>query len=133
VGEDVNPTEHNPYCFAIVDDEPPFAQLVGDTLSSSGAMVEVFRGGLDFLKNSNLMRFKSIVLDLSLPDIDGFDLMKDMALKARGMPVVLMSGHDISVVHAAKIYGNAIGLNVCAALTKPFTRDELFCAVGLRA
>jgi FixJ family two-component response regulator len=102
-------------------------------LSSCGAKVEIFMGGLDLLKESDLMQYKAIVLDLSLPDIDGFDLMQELASKAKGISLVLMSGHNIEIVSAAKIYGNALGLNVRAALTKPFTRNELFAALGLLA
>jgi hypothetical protein len=42
-----------------------------------------------------------------------------------------MSGHDLAVVRAAKIYGNGIGLQMRGALTKPFTKYELFKALGL--
>jgi CheY-like chemotaxis protein len=83
------------------------------------------------LKSPNLQWFKAVILDLSLPDIDGFELMNTLAADAEGMPMVLMSGHDLAVVRAAKIYGNGLGLRVRGALTKPFTRDQLFAALGL--
>ena len=127
----INPQKSGQYRFAIVEDEPAIAQLVNDMLLSSGAKVEVFTGSAAFLKSTNLLQFRSVVLDLSLPDVDGFELMEMLATKSKGMSVVLMSGHDIAIVRAAKVYGNAIGLNVRAALTKPFSRDELFAGLGL--
>jgi two-component system OmpR family response regulator len=117
--------------FAIVEDEPYMAQLVSDMLLSGGADVEIFQLGSDLLKSVNLLNFRLIILDLSLPDIDGFDLMDKLASKYIGMSLVLASGHDQAVVRAATIYGNGLGLKICAGLTKPFSRDELFAAVGL--
>lgn len=117
--------------FAVVEDEPFMAQLVGDMLMSGGAEVEVFMRGADLFKSTNLLAFTAIVLDLSLPDTDGFDLMDRLAAEARGMSVVLMSGHDLPVLRAARLYGNGLGLQVRGALTKPFARDELLIALGV--
>jgi two-component system OmpR family response regulator len=117
--------------FAIVEDEPFMAQLVSDMLASAGVDVEVFMLGADLLKCADLLNFKCIILDLSLPDIDGFDLMDKLAADTIGMSIVLMTGHNLATVRAAKIYGNGVGLKVRGALTKPFTKDELFAALGL--
>jgi DNA-binding response OmpR family regulator len=119
--------------FAIVEDDPFMAQLVGDMLTSSGVISKVFVRGADLLKSADLLNFKAIILDLSLPDIDGFDLMDRIATQYTGMSLVLMSGHDLATVRAAKIYGNGIGLQIRGALTKPFAKGELFAALGLQA
>lgn len=118
--------------FAIVEDDPFMAELVGDMLTSSGAEAQVFTLGADLLKCADLLHFKAIILDLSLPDIDGFEIMDRIAAQYIGMSLVLMSGHDLSTVRAAKIYGNGIGLKIRGALTKPFTKGELFAALGLQ-
>ena len=107
------------------------AEMVRDMLTSRGIDVEVFYNATDVLKSANLRNFKTVVLDLSLPDIDGFVLMDKLADQAFYAPMLLMSGHDIAIVRAAKIYGNGIGLHVRGALTKPFTQAELFAALGL--
>jgi FixJ family two-component response regulator len=121
--------------FAIVDDEPFMAQLVSDMLSSANVDVdvEIFPLGADFLQSPNLLKFNTIILDLSLPDIDGFDLMDELAADTIGISVLLISGHDTVTISAAKIYGRGIGLNMLGALTKPFTRNELFSGLGLTA
>jgi CheY-like chemotaxis protein len=107
------------------------AQLVSDMLASGGADVEVFTLGTDLLKNRDLLKFKAIILDLSLPDMDGFEIMDRLADEALGVSLVLMSGHEIATVRAAELYGNGIGLKVGTVLRKPFTRDELLLALGL--
>jgi DNA-binding response OmpR family regulator len=118
---------------AVVEDEPFVAQLVGDMLASAAVDVAAFSCGADLLRSASLLKFKTIILDLSLPDIDGFDLMDRLTVQAVGISLVLMSGRDLSILRAAKIYGNGIGLNVRSALTKPFSKDELFAALGLLA
>ena len=65
--------------FAIVEDEPLVAKIVRDMLVSGGADAEIFHLGSDFLKSDNLATFKAIILDLSLPDLDGFDVMTMLA------------------------------------------------------
>ena len=117
--------------FAIVEDEPFMAQLVSDMLVSSGAEVEVFELGAEFLKSSDVLKFKVVILDLSLPDLDGFGLMENLAATTIGMSIVLMSGHDLGTLRAAEIYGKGLGLKIRGALSKPFTRYELLAALGL--
>ena len=119
--------------FAIVDDEPFMAQLVSDMLASADVDVAVFPLGADFLQSPNLLKFKTVILDLSLPDIDGFDLMDKLAADTIDLPVLLISGHNTATINAARIYGKGIGLNMRGALTKPFTSDELFSGLGLTA
>jgi len=119
--------------FAIVDDEPFMAQLVSDMLASADVDVAVFPLGADFLQSPNLLKFKTVILDLSLPDIDGFDLMDKLAADTIDLPVLLISGHNTATINAARIYGKGIGLNMLGALTKPFTSDELFSGLGLTA
>ena len=118
---------------AIVEDEPFMSELVSDMLSSSEIDTEAFMLGGGLLKSTNLLKFQTILLDLSLPDIDGFDLMDKLAADACGTPIVLMSGHDQGTLRAAQIYGKGIGLQVRATLSKPFSRGDLFAALGLPA
>ena len=130
-GFDMMDARPDPLRFAVVEDDPFMAELVRDMLSSAGVAVEVFALGAELLQCAHLRAFKAILLDLSLPDIDGFDLMDKLAEDSIGMSVVLMSGHDLATLRGAKLYGNGIGLNMRGALTKPFTRDELLAALGL--
>lgn len=126
-------TSANRPLIAVVEDEPFMAQLVGDMVASADVDVEVFTLGADLLRSAHLLQFKTILLDLSLPDIDGFDLMERLAAGALGTSIVLMSGHEDATLRAAQIYGNGIGLKVPRVLAKPFARDALLAALGLLA
>ena len=127
----VVPKELEQTSYAVVDDEPLMAQLVSDMLSSANVDVEVFTLGAELHKSTNLPKFKSIILDLSLPDIDGFDLLTKLSEEDLGMSILLISGHDMSTISAAHIYGEALGLKMLGALAKPFTRTELLSILGL--
>jgi FixJ family two-component response regulator len=117
--------------YAVVEDEPFMAELVRDMLSSSDIGVEVFDLGAELFESPNLLSFKAIVLDLSLPDMEGFDIMDKLAAIGSRSSILITSGHDSSIVLAANIYGRGIGLSMLGALTKPFTRNDLLSGLGL--
>ncbi len=125
-------TSSQPLRFAIVEDDLFIGQLLSHMLDSAGFDSEFFPFGTDLLKSPNLLNFDAIILDLSLPDMDGFVVMQRLAESTIGMPVLLISGHDVAVLHAAKLYGNGIGLKMRGALTKPFSEQEFFAAFGLK-
>ena len=89
--------------------------------------------GGELLRCSELNTFTAVLMDLSLPDIDGFDLLDKLAFKATGLPILLMSGHSQAILDAACLYANSLGLRVLGRLCKPFSRAELYSALGLRA
>jgi DNA-binding response OmpR family regulator len=119
--------------FAIVEDDPFMAQLVCEMLVDLDEEPLVFSGGMDLLRYTGHSMFHTTLLDLSLPDIDGFDLMDKLAAQSMGLSLVLMSGHDPSVLRAAQLYGNGLGLNVRGVLCKPFTKTELIATLGVAA
>jgi FixJ family two-component response regulator len=116
---------------AIVDDDPLISQLITDMLSSLDVDVQVFAMGANLLKSATLQNVSAIILDLSIPDLDGFEIMDQLAIKKVGILVVLISGHESAVLHAAKLYGRGLGLNIRGAFAKPFTRADLIGALGL--
>ena len=120
-------------CIAVVEDEPHMASLLSDMLASADIDVEVFHLAADFLKSTGLCEFRTVILDLSLPDIDGFDLMERIATMGLACSVVLISGHAPAALKAARLYGTALGLDVRAAFCKPFSRDELLMTIELPA
>lgn len=116
---------------AIVEDDPHVCALLGDMLCGSGVVVEFFARGASLLDSASTERFGAILLDLSLPDMDGFEVLDRLARTQGGTPVVLMSGHDAVILDAARLYGSGIGLTMRQPLAKPFTRAALLGAIGL--
>ena len=116
---------------AIVEDDPFMTDLVKEMLVSEGTEVEAFPSAQALLSSPNLHKLKTIVLDISLPDIDGFGVMDKLAEDFLGMPVLLISGHDFSVISAANLYGKRIGLKMHQPLSKPFTKQDLLGSLGI--
>ncbi|AMV28417.1 Alkaline phosphatase synthesis transcriptional regulatory protein PhoP [Gemmata sp. SH-PL17] len=69
-------------------------------------------------------RYSVVLLDVSLPDRSGVEVIPDLRLATRGSPIVLMSGRAEEDVpdHGAEGY-----------LAKPFTREQLLAAVRAAA
>ena len=60
-----------------------------------------------------------VVLDLDMPQVDGVETLRWLSQQAFSGHLVIVSGHDISIVHAARELARAQGLQVAEALTKP--------------
>jgi len=103
----------------IVDDDVRLATMVGDYLSSSGFAIERRLTGLDGLNALERENFDAVVLDVMLPDIDGFEVCR--RLRARSSVPILMltaKGDDTD-----RIVGLEIGAD--DYLPKPFNPREL--------
>ena len=111
---------------AVVDDEPDILHLVSIHLRKAGYMVEGFPDG------SSLMRYLSsgmpdlVILDLMLPDLNGFEIctmMKnDAALSS--IPIIMLTAKGQEV---DKVTGLEIGAD--DYMTKPFSPKELVARV----
>jgi FixJ family two-component response regulator len=120
-----------PTLVAIVDDDPLMIKLTRLMLTNADVNLETFMSGTALLKSSALNKFNTIILDLSIPDAEGFHIMDKLVVKNITASIVLISGHDHAILMAAKAYGEGVGLNMCGALRKPFTQQNLFVTLGL--
>jgi DNA-binding response OmpR family regulator len=110
----------------VVDDDPSIVDLATAVLGSAAYDVASARTGLDALRLVRHQRFDLVLLDINMPEMDGWETLR--LLKAdegvRGVPVVMFSvkGEVRDKVH---------GLQEGAAdyLTKPFEIEELLTRV----
>ena len=116
---------------AIVDDDPLMIKLLGLMLANADVRLETFMSGTALLKSPTLNQFSTIILDLSIPDAEGFQIMDKLVVKNIAVPILLISGHDHAILMAAKAYGEGVGLNLLGALRKPFTQQNLQSIMGL--
>lgn len=65
-----------------------------------------------------------IVLDLSMP-LDGFDLVDELALRAKSPHIIISSGQDQRIVRAAVRHAEQAGLAIGGVLAKPYFPSEL--------
>ena len=115
---------------AIVEDDPFMAEVIKGMISSAALEAEVFLLGKDFLNCIYADKFGVVLLDLSLPDIDGIDLLEMLSAKSMEWKLLLMSGHQAGVISAASLYAKGLGMDVIGVLQKPFSQFELLAAIS---
>ena len=103
----------------VVDDEKEIAELVRDCLQKEGYAVTVCDNGTDALTKIQSERFDLAVLDVMLPDIDGFALCRAIR-DLYCYPVIMLTARTGDT---DKISGLAIGAD--DYVTKPFNPLEL--------
>lgn len=104
----------------VVEDEPKMARLLRQGLSERGDVVEVVDRGSDALALAALADFDAIVLDLMLPDLDGFEVCRRLRRSGVWAPVLMLTARNAV---ADRIEGLDAGAD--DYLPKPFAFDEL--------
>lgn len=107
----------------IIEDELTIAELEKDYLELSGFEVEVETTGDIGLKKALNEVFDLIILDLMLPNIDGFEICKKIR-EQKNIPVIMVSAKRDDI---DKIRG--FGLGADDYITKPFSPSELVARV----
>jgi FixJ family two-component response regulator len=77
---------------AVVDDEPKFCSALARLLKTHGFDVVTFTRGDDFLAACASRSPDCLLLDLHMPDPNGFEILERVA--ARRLPVLVITGHD---------------------------------------
>jgi DNA-binding response OmpR family regulator len=107
----------------VVDDEPNILELAKLYLEQEGYRVEVVGNGNDALLKLNSVKPSLIILDLMLPDIDGFEVCRQIR-KQSDVPILMLTARREDV---DKIVGLELGAD--DYLTKPFNPRELVARV----
>jgi CheY-like chemotaxis protein len=104
----------------VVDDEPAIRALVAKILERAGYPVDTARDGAEAIEKLNVSRYAVLVLDLMMPNIDGYGLID--YLKERGGPrpaIIVVSAGDSAA------FRQLDGAVVHSILRKPFDIDVL--------
>ena len=109
----------------IIDDEPAICAFIARIAANAGYQTLVVESADSVLEHVRSWKPTHIVMDLQMPVVDGLELLSQLASDHCSATIILVSGVGDSVVNAARRVGTARGLNVTAALTKPFGADEL--------
>jgi two-component system, OmpR family, copper resistance phosphate regulon response regulator CusR len=108
----------------VIEDEPKLADYLHKGLSENGYVVDVARDGIEGRHLATQGEYDLLLLDLMLPGIDGFGVLK--AVRAQGnTPVLMLTARD-------KVEDRVRGLQEGADdyLVKPFAFSELLARVG---
>ena len=107
----------------IVDDEPNIVELASLYLEREGFRVEGASTGSEALSKQSTHGPDLVVLDLMLPDIDGFEVCRRIRARS-GVPILMLTARKEDI---DKIVGLELGAD--DYLTKPFNPRELVARV----
>src|SRR5476649_2707168 len=108
----------------LVEDDSSIAKLVELTLRAEGFVVDTTDLGEDGLEIGKLYDYDIIVLDLMLPDLDGYEVLRRLRAARVRTPILILSGLA-ELDHKLK----ALGFGADDFLTKPFDRRELIARI----
>ena len=109
----------------IIDDEPAVAWLLGSAFRDRGHAVEIATDGRDGLAHARRRTPDAVLLDVMMPEMDGFHVLEALRSDPRtaDVPVLLMSAaFDASYRQRARQHGGAF-------IEKPFDWSKLIHAV----
>jgi DNA-binding response OmpR family regulator len=107
----------------VVEDEPALQETLVYNLEKQGYRVEAAGDGLQALEAARKLKPDLIVLDIMLPELDGFEVCKILR-KEMTVPILMLTARDDEI-------DRVVGLEVGADdyLTKPFSMRELMARV----
>jgi len=110
----------------LIEDDPATAQSIELMLKSEGFNVyttDLGEEGIDLVKVYDNY-YDIILLDLNLPDMSGYDVLKALRVSKKDVPVLILSGLADT---ENKVQGLSIGAD--DYMTKPFHKDELIARI----
>lgn len=108
----------------VVEDDSEIRELVRDLLIGVGYAVQVSRNGVDALDRITKTRPQGIILDINMPEMDGFEVLEAMKAVAPRTPTLVLTAR-----HNADDVKRAVRLGAKDYLTKPFSAAQLTARV----
>src|ERR1700728_3276614 len=108
----------------VVDDEPNIRELVEVALKFHGCAVAVSASGKDALHQAEIYEPDLMILDVMLPDMDGFEVCRTLRAEGNDVPVIFLTARDTT---SDTIRGLTIGGD--DYVTKPFSVEALVARV----
>lgn len=110
----------------LLDDEPDLLELFSDVVEYAGLESRCFTQAKVLLEKVTEFEPGSIlVLDLHMPEMDGIEVMRRLAMMNSAPALILVSGLDTGVLHSAEKLGKAHNLKIIASLSKPVPIGQL--------
>jgi len=108
----------------VVDDEPTIVELLSASLRFAGFEVATATNGRDALDAARTFRPDLLVLDVMMPGLDGFDVVKRLRGEGARVPVLFLTARDAT---EDRITGLTLGGDDYVA--KPFSLDEVIARI----
>jgi two-component system OmpR family response regulator len=108
----------------VVDDEPNIVELLSASLRYAGFEVETATTGNEALRVAEKWTPDLVVLDVMLPDLDGFSVVRNLRARGREIPVLFLTARD---ANDDKVTGLTVGGD--DYVTKPFSLEEVVARI----
>ena len=111
----------------IVEDEPGLVLTLSDRLGREGHVVESATDGRRGFERASQEPFDLLLLDVMLPGLGGFDVLRDLRQQGVDTPVIMLTARG-------QVIDKVLGLKLGADdyLTKPFEMMELLARIEAR-
>ena len=108
----------------VVDDDISVRESLETLIRFEGLEVETFRSAPEFLAHPRTSVPSCMVLDVSLPGLDGLELQKRISVEQQDMPIIFVTGHGNIPMTVQAMKAGAVEF-----LTKPFADHVLLNAI----
>jgi len=108
----------------VVDDDVSVRESLELLIRCAGWRPETFATAQEFLSRPRVFAPSCLVLDVSLPGLNGLDLQKRVAVERTDMPIIFITGHGDVPMTVQAMKAGAVEF-----LTKPFDDDVLLSAI----
>src|SRR6266550_869303 len=108
----------------VVDDDVSVREAVESLIRSAGLSVKTFSSAQEILASLRKEAPSCLVLDIELPDINGFELQQELAREDIQIPIIFLTGHGDIPMSVRAIKAGALEF-----LTKPFEDEYLLEAI----
>jgi FixJ family two-component response regulator len=108
----------------VVDDDISVRESLELLIQSAGWRAETFASAQEFLSRPRVLDPSCLVLDVSLPGLNGLELQKRVAGERTDMPIIFITGHGDVPMTVEAMKAGAVEF-----LTKPFSDDVLLTAI----
>lgn len=119
-----SPKSHATPIVFVVDDDISVRESLELLIRSEGWEPETFASAQEFLAHPRMLVPSCLVLDVSLPGLNGLDLQKRVAVERIDMPIIFITGHGNVPMTVQAMKAGAVEF-----LTKPFSDDVLLRAI----
>src|SRR5580693_6601386 len=108
----------------VVDDEPNLAEVVTMALRFQGFTVQGAVDGREAIAKIASFKPHLMILDVMLPDMDGFEVAKRLGAQRAGIPIIFLSARDSTQDKVRGLSGGGDDY-----MTKPFSLEELVARI----
>jgi two-component system, OmpR family, response regulator len=108
----------------VVDDEPNIVELISMALGFNGFAVESAADGREAIAKAASFKPHLMILDVMMPDMDGFEVAKRLGAQRAGIPIIFLSARDSTQDKVRGLSGGGDDY-----MTKPFSLQELIARV----